>query len=336
MNGIAAIGRGVTSAARRGPALVIFNPTAGRRRRRRLEAALAALERRGWDCELAETRARGDAEALTRAALREGRAGAVLIAGGDGTINEAINGALAAGVEQLAAVPPLGIIPLGTANVLAAELGMETIPDAVAAIAAASTCAIWPGLANGRAFAMMAGVGFDAHVVAGVNPRWKRKIGKLAYVAEMLRQALRFRFPLYRVRLDGVWHEAGSVVVAKGHYYGGRFVLAPEARPDRPEFQVCLFTKRGRLALLLYALALPLGLVPRLKSIRLLPAREVAIEGPEGDPVQGDGDVIAHLPVTIQLAPRRLPLMASKGLCNPSPFPLPQEERGHFPFDLPP
>jgi YegS/Rv2252/BmrU family lipid kinase len=301
------------SAARRGLALVIFNPTAGRRRRRCLETALAALERRGWDCELVETRAPGDAEALTRAALREGRAGAVLIAGGDGTINEAVNGALAAGAEPLAAPPPLGIIPLGTANVLAAELGMEGIPDAVAAIGAASTRAIWPGLADGRAFAMMAGAGFDAHVVAGVNPRWKRKLGKLAYVAEMLRQALRFRFPLYRVRVDGVWHEAGSVVVAKGHYYGGRFVLAPEARLDRPEFQVCLFMKRGRLALVLYALALPLGLLPRLKSVKLLPAREVVIEGPAGDPVQGDGDVIARLPVTITVAPHALPLVAPKG-----------------------
>lgn len=301
------------TAAGRGRALVIFNPTAGGRRRRRLEAALAALERRGWDCALAETRARGDAEALTREALREGRAGAVLIAGGDGTINEAVNGALAAGAGEAPGAAPLGIIPLGTANVLAAELGMDGIPDAVAAAAAAGTRAIWPGLANGRAFAMMAGAGFDAHVVAGVNPRWKRKLGKLAYVAEMLRQAVRFRFPVYRVRVDGHWHEAGSVVVAKGHYYGGRFVLAPDARLDRPEFRVCLFKRRGRLALVLYALALPLGLLPRLKSVNLLPAREVVIEGPEGDPVQGDGDVIAHLPVTIAVALHPLPLVAPKG-----------------------
>ncbi|HWA43573.1 MAG TPA: diacylglycerol kinase family protein [Hypericibacter adhaerens] len=285
--------------------LVIFNPTAGGRRRRRLDHALAALEHRGWDCEILETQARGDAEALARTASGEARASRLLIAGGDGTINEAVNGALSAGAKL-----PLGIIPLGTANVLAAELGMMDMGDAVDAAAAGAMHTIWPGRANERNFVLMAGAGFDAHVVATVDPALKRKIGKLAYVWTMLRLAFRFSFPRYRVRVDGVWHEAASVVVSKGHYYGGRFVLAPRARLDRPEFQVCLFTKGGRWNLVRYALALPLGLLPKMKSITLLPAREVVIEGPEGDPVQGDGDVIAHLPVTIRLAERPLTMVA--------------------------
>ncbi|QEX20834.1 hypothetical protein FRZ61_07540 [Hypericibacter adhaerens] len=285
--------------------LVIFNPTAGGRRRRRLDHALAALEHRGWDCEILETQARGDAEALARTASGEARASRLLIAGGDGTINEAVNGALSAGAKL-----PLGIIPLGTANVLAAELGMMDMGDAVDAAAAGAMYTIWPGRANERNFVLMAGAGFDAHVVATVDPALKRKIGKLAYVWTMLRLAFRFSFPRYRVRVDGVWHEAASVVVSKGHYYGGRFVLAPRARLDRPEFQVCLFTKGGRWNLVRYALALPLGLLPKMKSITLLPAREVVIEGPEGDPVQGDGDVIAHLPVTIRLAERPLTMVA--------------------------
>jgi diacylglycerol kinase (ATP) len=285
--------------------LVIFNPTAGGRRRRRLDAALAALEHRGWDCEILETRARGDAEALARTASGEAKASRLLIAGGDGTINEAVNGALAAGAKL-----PLGIIPLGTANVLAAELGMMDMGEAVDAASGGVMRTIWPGRANDRNFVLMAGAGFDAHVVANVDGALKKKIGKLAYVVTMIRLAFRFPFPLYRVRIDGVWHEAGSVVVAKGHYYGGRFVLAPQARLDKPEFQVCLFTKRGRWNLIRYALALPLGLLPKLKDIKLIAAREVLIEGPEGDPVQGDGDVIAHLPVTIRLADRPLTVVA--------------------------
>jgi diacylglycerol kinase (ATP) len=285
--------------------LVIFNPTAGGRRRRRLDAALAALEHRGWDCEILETRARGDAESLARTASGEAKASRLLIAGGDGTINEAVNGALAAGAKL-----PLGIIPLGTANVLAAELGMMDMGEAVDAASGGVMRTIWPGRANDRNFVLMAGAGFDAHVVANVDGALKKKIGKLAYVVTMIRLAFRFPFPLYRVRIDGVWHEAGSVVVAKGHYYGGRFVLAPQARLDKPEFQVCLFTKRGRWNLIRYALALPLGLLPKLKDIKLIAAREVLIEGPEGDPVQGDGDVIAHLPVTIRLADRPLTVVA--------------------------
>jgi YegS/Rv2252/BmrU family lipid kinase len=281
--------------------LVIFNPTAGGRKRRRLDAALAALEHRGWDCELLETRGRGDAEALARTASGEARATRLLVAGGDGTINEAVNGVLAAGAKL-----PLGILPLGTANVLAAELGMMDMGDAVEAASAGVMRTIWPGRANDRNFVQMVGAGFDAHVVAAVDPALKKKIGKLAYVVTMIRLAFRFPFPRYRVRIDGVWHEAGSVVVSKGHFYGGRFVLAPQARLDKPEFHVCLFTRSGHWNLIRYALALPLGLLPKLKDIELIPAREILIEGPEGDPVQGDGDVIAHLPVTIRLADRPL------------------------------
>jgi YegS/Rv2252/BmrU family lipid kinase len=284
--------------------LVIFNPTAGGRRRRRLDAALAALEHRGWDCELLETQARGDAEALAYSASSESKATRLLVAGGDGTINEAVNGALKAGARL-----PFGIIPLGTANVLAAELGMLDMGEAVDAAAAGVMRTIWPGVANGRNFVMMAGAGFDAHVVANVDSALKKKIGKLAYVATMIRLAFRFPFPLYRVRIDGMWHEAGSVVVSKGHFYGGRFVLAPQARLDKPEFQVCLFTRSGRWNLIRYALALPLGLLTKLKDIKLIAAREVLIEGPENDPVQGDGDVIAHLPVTIRLAEQPLTVM---------------------------
>jgi YegS/Rv2252/BmrU family lipid kinase len=281
--------------------LVIFNPTAGGRRRRRLDAALAALERRGWDCDLLETQARGDAERLAQQASSDARSARLLIAGGDGTINEAVNGALKAGGRL-----PLGIIPLGTANVLAAELGIMDMEEAVEAASAGVLRRIRPGLANGRSFVLMAGAGFDAHVVAHVDGALKKKIGKLAYVWTMIRLAFRFPFPLYRVRIDGVWHEAASVVVSKGHFYGGPFVLAPQARLYKAEFQVCLFTRGGRWNLIRYALALPLGLLPRLKDVKLIPAREVLIEGPANDPVQGDGDIITHLPVTIRLAEQPL------------------------------
>jgi diacylglycerol kinase (ATP) len=284
--------------------LVIFNPTAGGRRRRRLDAALTALEHRGWDCELLETQAPGDAEVLAHQASNHASSMRLLIAGGDGTINEAVNGALKAGAKL-----PLGVIPLGTANVLAAELGIMDMGDAVETASTGVMRTIWPGLANGRNFVLMAGAGFDAHVVANVDGALKKKIGKLAYVWTMIRLAFRFPFPLYRVRIDGVWHEAGSVVVSKGHFYGGRFVLAPQARLDKAEFQVCLFTKSGRWNLIRYALALPLGLLPKLKDIKLIAAREVLIEGPEDDPVQGDGDIIARLPVNIRLAEQPLTVL---------------------------
>ena len=143
---------------------VMFNPTAGRRKAKRLAAALRAAARRGRGRRSHSARAaRGDAERLARDAPR---GQTLVVAGGDGTANEAANGLLAAGGGRLA------IIPLGTANVLAAELGIETMapaaPGGGEGRAAHSTALASPTAA---AFVMMAGVGFDAHVVAGVSPR---------------------------------------------------------------------------------------------------------------------------------------------------------------------
>ena len=279
---------------------VVFNPTAGRRKAKRLAAALALLRDAGEAVDLERTTARGDAERLAHDAPREQT---VIIAGGDGTANEAANGRLAAGGGRLA------LIPLGTANVLAAELGIETLAQAAQAATAGRPLLCRPGIANGRAFVMMAGVGFDAHVVAGVSSRVKRLIGKGAYVLEMLRQLVRFPFPVYRVSIDGVAHEAASVVVARGRYYGGRFVVAPEARLDRAELHVCLFRRGGIFRTLRYAVALGMGNLAKLPDIEIVVGQRVVIEGPPGDPVQGDGDIIARLPVTIELSPVSLELM---------------------------
>jgi YegS/Rv2252/BmrU family lipid kinase len=282
------------------PLAVVFNPTAGRRKAKRLAAALELLRDEGAALDLEHTAARGDAERLARGTPQSQ---ILIVAGGDGTANEAANGRLAAGGGRLA------LIPLGTANVLAAELGIEDLRQAAQAATKGRPLICRPGIANGRAFVMMAGVGFDAHVVAGVSPRLKRLLGKGAYVLEMLRQLLVFPFPTYRVSIDGVEHEAASVVVARGRYYGGRFIVAPEARLDRAELHVCLFRRGGVWRTIRYALALALGKLPGLSDIEIVTARRVVIDGPAGDPVQGDGDIIARLPVTIELSPVALELM---------------------------
>lgn len=291
--------------------LVVFNPTAGRRRQGRLAATLRHLASAGCDLALRETAARGDAERFAReaAALTNGAAADLfVVAGGDGTINEAVNGLIAG--RNGVPLPLLAVVPLGTANVLAQEIGLSMIPAAIARdIASGAPRAIHVGAANGRCFTMMAGVGFDAHVVAGVSPTVKRRLGKAAYVLESLRQLFRFGFPRYRVTIDGRAHDAASVIVAKGHFYGGRFVCAPAARLEAPEFQVCLFERGGRWNAIRYALALALGRLPRLGDYRIVPGRSVVIEGPAGDPVQGDGDIIARLPVSIELVAQPLRLV---------------------------
>jgi YegS/Rv2252/BmrU family lipid kinase len=285
---------------------VLFNPAAGGRRRGRLEQTLQLLRESGCAITVQATAARGDAEDMARAYGAAAPASDLLVvAGGDGTINEALNGLLANG-----AAAPLALVPLGTANVLAAEIGLVTTPAVVARTIAQGVAAdAHVGIANGRCFAAMAGVGFDAHVVANVGLDLKRRLGKGAYVVESIRQLFRFRFPRYRVTVDGQAYEAASVIVAKGHYYAGRFVCAPEARLDRPEFHVCLFERGGRWNAIRYAIALALGRLPRLADFRIVRGRTVTIDGPAGDPLQGDGDIIARLPARIEIAPRPLRLI---------------------------
>lgn len=293
---------------------IIFNPIAGRRRQGFLEDVTDRLSARGWAIELKATEKRGDAESFARAIARLPKAerpDLLAVAGGDGTIGEAINGLVTA-ID--AAAMPFGIIPMGTANVLAAEIGLTVSPEAIAAtLDARQARPIHVGLANGRAFTLMVGAGFDAHVVAGVDAALKKRFGKGAYLWQSLKQARQFPFPTYRVSIDGgAAAEVASVIVAKGHFYGGRYVVAPEAQLSKPSFEICLFERRGLAAALRYGLALALNRLPQSAGYRIVRGSQVTIEGPEDDPVQGDGDIIGHLPMKITVAPLALSLVMPK------------------------
>ncbi len=246
-----------------------------------------------------DTAARGDAKAWAREAVCSNY-DAVVVAGGDGTIAEAINGLVGA-----RDAPPLAILPLGTANVLAVEIGLSANPERLAdVIAAGPIRTVSLGRICDRAgrhtyFSMMAGVGFDAHVVANVNLGLKRILGKGAYVAESLRQLAAFRFPRYRVVIDDRAYEAASVIVANGRHYAGRYVCAPDATISEPTLHVCLFESGGRWAALRYMAALQAGRLAERPDYRIVPVRHVAINAPAGESVQADGDIVAQLPVRI-------------------------------------
>lgn len=294
--------------------LVIYNPTAGagrlgRRKRARLEAYLDLLEESGCAVEFRPTTKRGDAEAFAAEAVAE-KYDAVVAAGGDGTIGEVANGLPANSA-------PLGIFPLGTANVLAMEIGLPLDPPSVMrAVLHGPQAQIWPGFVNDRLFTIMAGVGFDAHVVRDLPPQMKRWLGKASYVIESLRQLAAYNVPRYRVTIDGADYDCASAVIAKGHFYGGRFVCAPHARLDDPAFEICLFKMGGRLGAARATVALTLGLLHRLPEIELVRGREVTISlldgGMDGEPVQADGDIAATLPAHVRIGSRAIPLILPK------------------------
>jgi diacylglycerol kinase (ATP) len=279
--------------------LVIYNPAAGRHPRRRLDAILEQLRDLGSAVVLRETQARGDAEAIARDADPTSF-DAVAAAGGDGTINEVVNGLAESTL-------PLAILPLGTGNVLANELGLPKAPRRLAELAAfGREGAIWTGEIDGRRFVAMAGVGFDAAVVAGLDEALKRRIGKLAFVWEIIRQLVRYEAHRYRIVCEATEHRPASAVIAKGRFYAGRFVLAPAARVDEPALHLVLFQRGGRAAALRYLAALALGLTHRLRDVTILRTQSLTILGPVGMKIEGDGDILAILPVTVRVSDRPL------------------------------
>jgi len=280
--------------------LIIHNPVAGWRRVGRFRRTLAHLERHGCAITEQATTGPGDAETIAAAA---GEVDGVVVAGGDGTVNEALNGLM----QRPGGPLPLAVIPLGTANVLAGELGLPVDPEGAArAIAHGRIVTAHLGQATfdgrTRCFALMAGAGFDAQAVARVRTRVKRTLGKGAYVLAGLEAAAGYRFPDLEVRVDGAAYRCAQVVVCKGHYYAGRYVLAPDVRPWLPELHVVLFDRPGSFNAARYALGMQLDRLQGMADVRVLPgARSVRIDGPAGDPVQGDGDLVGHLPVEIGL-----------------------------------
>ena len=288
--------------------LLIVNPTAGRRRRGLVDAVVTRVRAEGWAVDVVETAAAGDARRLA-ATCDAGRYGVIAVAGGDGTINEVVNGLAGRGVDA----PAVGIVPLGTANVLAHELGLGSSATAVArTMTAGRELLVQPGEAiNGagtRCFSLMAGAGFDAKVVAGVSAPLKRRLGRAAYVWRSLVEARRYRPVRYQVEIDGVRHEASSVIVTRSRHYAGPYVVAPKAALGEPLLHVCLFERWGRSHTFRYGLALLLGRLPRTAGYRVVSGRSVRVSvlSDAGElreqPVQIDGDNALTLPVSIGLA----------------------------------
>jgi diacylglycerol kinase family enzyme len=286
--------------------LVIFNPVAGRRRAASLWRVLDLLVENGVKVEVAETQHAGHATELAREAAREG-VRLVVAAGGDGTIAEVANGLLGSGTA-------LGIIPLGTANVLAKEYRLSTTPRAVAnALAYKRTQLLWPGIARleqgEHVFVQMVGLGFDGAVVHGLQPLLKRLIGRGAYVWQSLWESVAYRFPKVRLLVDGKSYEAASVVVSKGRLYGGPYLLAPNAASTAPGFQVALFERPGMLPALLSGAALPLGLLPRCPGVRVIAGGHVDFLGHERILTQSDGDALVGTPTAVVDAGSPIPLV---------------------------
>jgi YegS/Rv2252/BmrU family lipid kinase len=294
-------------------ATLIYNPIAGRepsRRAEQIRRIADALRVRSIAAKPTPTTRGGTATDLARAAVEAGD-DLILVCGGDGTLNEVINGMAPANV-------PLAILPGGTANIAAKELRLPRDP-----LRAACELVNWSprrlalGLATGpsgarRYFFSVAGVGFDAYVIHRLSSSFKMSAGVAAYVLEALRQVWRYSFPRFRCGIDGTPRHATLAVVHRTSRYAGWLRMAPGASLFEPRLSVCLFKSAHRLRHFAYAAAVLARQHLRLSDVELVETRKVECAASESGAriyFELDGELAGELPASFEVVPDALTVL---------------------------
>ncbi|HEV2618059.1 MAG TPA: diacylglycerol kinase family protein [Candidatus Acidoferrales bacterium] len=313
-------------------ALLIYNPASGRRRDKRLRdigAAARILKDAGIVAEAVATTGPGSATDLARNAVGDARQ-LVIVCGGDGTINEAVNGLAASHV-------PLAVLPAGTANILAKELDIPwNIPAAARLIARGSLARIALGeiawnenspdgsladsLKKTRYFLCVSGAGPDGAIVHGIDLAKKLRLGIWAYWQEGLRQFFTYRFARFRIRSREHEMEASLIVVGRTKYYGGPFRITTGASLFENAFEIVAYEGRSRFGVLMCLPAIWLGCLPRVPGIHHWKTTELTCEAIDADEIfsQVDGEPAAALPVRFRIVPDALTLVLPEGAAPPN------------------
>ncbi len=294
-------------------ALLIANPAAGGgRRMRQLDAARRIFLEAGIETELKNTAAAGEATSLARQAVQQSRQ-LVIVCGGDGTVNEVVNGLACSQV-------PLAVLPAGTANILAKELSLPwNLARAAKLITHAQYRRIALGLAipdkasgEPRYFLSVAGAGADGALVSAVHPDVKRQAGVFAYWQEGLRQLTRYEFPLFRTEVAGCATDvdASLVIVGRTKHYGGPFMITTGADLLQPEFELAFVTTRSAWRYLAYLPLVWAGMLRNARYVRFFKTKclRCASTSKSQVPVQVDGEPAGNLPVEFRIVPDALTL----------------------------
>ncbi len=294
-------------------AVIIHNPSSGTSTHHAaLDAAMTALRASGWRVEARETRAGGDATRLAREAA-DGGIDVAFAMGGDGTLNEVANGAL----DSQTAV---GVLPLGTANVWALEMGLplDNLERATQMQANARIRQIDVGIAQGgtkkarfapRAFLLSCGVGLDAAVIKQVERDRdnKRRFGKIFFLAVGFREALQYRGHRVRVRVDGITYRRRVLLALTSNtqLYGAMVRLPPNARIDDGLLDVTLLHGDNALHSAWHFIRLGAGFFEQQPDIEHYRGRFIEIHG-DKLPVHVDAEPLGTTPVQIRIKPRAL------------------------------
>jgi YegS/Rv2252/BmrU family lipid kinase len=307
---------------------LIYNPVSGQylgRRKAAVQDALAVLGNAGIAAEAFVTSGAGSAKAYAEQAVSAG-CDTVIACGGDGTVHEVLQSL--AGTEAA-----LGVVPLGTANALAANLGLiaspanvvRTLLEAIPVRVAVGRIHFLDndGIPGSRYFTVAAGVGADALLMSRLDARLKRRLGYVLYMIEAFRIWATHSFPLFEVAIPANGTHAARVIevsqllVVRVRSFGGALrYLAPGASLHNDTLSLLAFKTRSRLRYFLFLLAVLAGRHTFAREVELIEAASLDCRPLKGSRdtlfVEADGEVLGRLPVRIEMVPQALKLLIPK------------------------
>ena len=294
--------------------VIIVNPTAGSGRAAKLLPWIRERLAQRAEAELHVTGRRGEAEEIAARAA-DGGCDRLVAVGGDGTIQEVVNGVL-----RSSSRPGIGIVPVGSGNDLARSLGLPAEPAEAWKVAIGrATRTIDAALAvNGegqrRWFASAGGIGFDAQVAAAMSSRRGWQSGRAGYLLTTLSELRRFDNRQLRLVLDGepLDRRALLVAIANGPYYGGGMRIAPDAEPDDGWLDLCVVGDISRLTAIRELPNLYRGTHVRHPAVSVHRARRIAVSGDAPTHIHLDGEPFGTLPLSVEVRPGSLDVAATR------------------------
>lgn len=287
---------------------LIINPNSQRLKVSLLQSSIInKFESGGYELDVYRTIGGGDAIEVAREAARSNNYDIVVAGGGDGTVNEVINGLMPNPIQ-------MGILPLGTSNGLARELNIPLNPlKSAEAIIEGTSVKVDVGVANGRYFGIMLGCGFDALAVEETNLKLKKFAGKYAYVIAAIKNLYKYKSHRINLIVDGerLDDDATFVVVSNTRRYAGKYSLTPKALYDDGIFDIFMYTKDSLFSFIIFAFKVVLFKEFETPDAKLFRAKNLLIFSSDRVPYHVDGDPFGELPVQVQIFPSALEILGT-------------------------
>ena len=281
---------------------VILNPTAGNLETvRDWQERVESIARR---CPIRITSHPGEAEALARRAVEDGFA-RIVAAGGDGTVNQVANGIAGSNCA-------LGILPMGTVNVFAMELGLPSNDLALCwdVVEAGNIRLVDLPSANQKYFVQLGGIGLDAQAVKETSLAFKRSLGPLSYLISAAHIAARQPPQLLIESEDAPVREGSFVLVGNGRLYGGPFPFFKQAVVDDGLLDVVVFKRLGFVEIIKYLHDVVFSSDIRVPEIEYFQTRQLRVSSEQDVPVELDGELAGNCPVDFQMHEKALPVLS--------------------------